>query len=161
VRPAILIVIEKPQLEYTRCVERGNPQRRPGRSDGSACGYQTDELGGENGCPAQLGLRFDTRDDLVERGRLPVLDVHAHLDAARAGQVETERTDAGKPTAAFAHDLGDRESRLEVALDVDIEGDQRRPRADDDSACFRVEARRPVIRAELARGEAALELLGP
>ena len=55
--------------------------------------------------PRAARLRLDPRDDLVQRGRLPVLDVHAHLRRARraAASRPSART-PGKAAARLAHD---------------------------------------------------------
>ena len=50
--------------------------------------------------PREERLLLDARDDVVQRGRLPVLDVHAHLDEPRARQVEPERAHAREAAAA-------------------------------------------------------------
>ena len=109
---------------------------------------------------AQPPPRLDPRDDLVERRRLPVLDVHADLDEAGARQVEPERAHAGKAAAALPHDRGDRARDLDVvAPQVDVEGDQRPARADEHGTGGRIEPRRAEVGRELAGVDPALELL--
>ena len=98
----------------------------------------------------------------MQRGGLPVLDVHAHLDEPGARQVEPERAHAGEAAARLAHDRGDLARDLDVvAAQVDVEGDQRPARADEHAARALVEPRRPEVRRELARVDPPLELLGP
>ena len=84
--------------------------------------------------PREARLLFDARDDVVQRGGLPVLDVHAHLDEACARQVETEGPDSREAAAGLANDRGDGLSRLELAAQVDVERDERPACADEDAA---------------------------
>ena len=71
-------------------------------------------------------------------------------------QVEAERAHAREAAARLAHDRGDRARGLDVAAaQVDVERDQRPPRADEHRAGARVEPRRPEVGRELAARRAA------
>src|SRR5207247_2113292 len=62
--------------------------------------------------------------------------------------------------ALLPHHRCDRAGDLDVVGgEVDVERDQRPARTDDDAARVLVEPRRPIVRAKLARIDAALELL--
>ena len=82
--------------------------------------------------PRARASAVDPPHDLVQRRRLPVLDVHAHLDEAGARQVEAEGAHAREPPARLADGRRDRARDLDVvASQVDVEGDQRPARADE------------------------------
>ena len=51
----------------------------PAAADRGARGHEADELRADHLGAARRRLGGDPRDDLVQRGRLPVLDVHRHL----------------------------------------------------------------------------------
>ena len=100
--------------------------------------------------PRARRLRGDPSDDLVERGRLPVLDVHAHLDNPGARQRQAQCPHAREAAVALPHDRGDRPRDLDVVgPQVDVERDQRPPRADEHRARAGVELRRPEVRRQL------------
>src|SRR5581483_8201523 len=122
---------------------------------------QPDELRADHLRAALPRLTLDAPDELVQRGGLPVLDVHRHLHDAGTRQLEPERAHAGEAAAGLAHACGDLPRRLERAAQVDVERDQRSPGTDDAAARGRLESRRPEIRAELTGVEPALYLGDP
>src|SRR5919108_603886 len=93
--------------------------------------------------------------------RFVVLDVHAHLRAARTRQEQAEGAHTGKAAVPLADDGGDltRDRRI-AAREVDVEGDQRPAGADDHATGPLVEPRRPEVGCELAVIDPALELRG-
>ena len=94
--------------------------------------------------------------DLVQRRCPPVLDVEAHLDVSGTRQPEPERADTGEAAVALAHGTRHLPRGVEVvALEVDVERDQRRPCADEHTARPLVELRRAEVRDELARRRSA------
>ena len=143
-----------------RGVEAVDPERRTRCRRGRTGGHQADELGAQHFETARSSLGLDARDDLVQRRRLPVLDVHAHLDEARERKVEPERTHARKATAPLAHERRDLARCHNVAAQVDVERDQRATRPDQHATGRVVEKRRPVVRLHLARVDTTLQLLG-
>ena len=130
---------------------------RARRRDRGARGHQADELRADHLGAARRRLGGDPRDDLVQRGRLPVLDVHRHLHEPGRGSVEPERPDAREAAAALADDGRDLPRGLERAAQVHVERDQRPPGADEHGAGRRVERARAEVGRELAarRGAAA------
>ena len=101
-------------------------------------------------------------DDLVQRGRLPVLDVHAHLhERPHAAGRARARAHPGTRRRARARPPRSRARPRRRAAQVDVEGDQRPPRADEHGARARVEPRRPEVRRELAVVEPTLQLGRP
>ena len=78
---------------------------------------------------------------------------------SRSRETKPERAHSREAAVALAHGLRYLPCRLEVvAREVDVEGDQRRPCADEDAARPLVERRRPEVRADLAGVDAALQL---
>jgi SAM-dependent methyltransferase len=107
------------------------------------------------------GLRFDARDDVVQRRGLVVLDVHAHLRVAGTREAKTEGADAGEAAVSFPNGRGDFARDLDIVCpEVDVEGDQRATRADDHTPGPRVQAWRAVVGCELAPVDSALQLVG-
>ena len=100
-------------------------------------------------------------DDVVQRRRLPVLDVHRHLHKAGARQIESERPHAGETAAALAHDRCDLARDPSGAAEVDVERDQRRPRPRITPPAVGCSCGRPEVGYELARRETPLELGAP
>src|SRR5215218_4849439 len=147
------------QFQHVRLVEPVDPQDRACGGRGRSRRHQPDELGADDLGTVGGRLGLDPGHDLVQCRRLPVLDVHRDLDDAGARQVEPERTDAEEAAAGLAHHRGDRLRILERAPEVDVEGDQRSARADDDSARPLVEPLRAEVRLELARVDPPLQLL--
>src|SRR5205807_7309158 len=138
------------------------PQDRPRSRDGRPGRHQADELRPGHLGAAGLGLGGDPLDDLVERCGLVVLDVHAHLDDPRARKLEPERPHARIAAVALAYQRRDLAGDLERgAAKVDVERDQRPPRADDRPARARMEPARAEVGGELAGVEPALELPRP
>ena len=125
------------------------------------CRHQTHELGTGDPDAACLRLLFDSRDDLVQRGSLVVLDVHAHLRVSRTWERKTKRADAGEAAVALPDNAGDlaRGPNI-VARQVHVERNERAARTDDDTAGTLVQVPRPVIRFDLARVDASLQLVG-
>src|SRR5262249_7671320 len=129
------VLVEEPQLEDARRVEAGDPELGASRGRRGAGRHQPDELDAVDLRSPLLGLALEPGDDLVERGRLPVLHVHAHLHAAGPWQVEPERPHPGEAAVAFPYEhrklAGGRDGR---PAEVDIEGDQRWTRPNDHPA---------------------------
>ena len=92
-------------------------------------------------------------------GRLPVLDVHAHLDEPGARQLEAERAHAGeaaarsRTTAAIA-----RATSTSSVARLTLNAISGRACADEDCAGARIEPRRARVRRELAGVDPLLEL---
>ena len=59
--------------------------------------HQADELGADHLDAARPASAVDALDDLVQRGRLPVLDVHAHLREPARGRSSPSARTPGKP----------------------------------------------------------------
>lgn len=153
------ILLEQAQLQHTGRREPVDPQQRARRGDSGSRRHQAHELGPDHLPPARPGLRLDALDDVVERGGLPILHVHAHLYNAGARQFEPERPDAGEAAAALSHGRGDLPRDVHRrAAEVHVERDQRPPRTHDHSAGALVEALRPEIRLDLARVQPSLQL---
>ena len=109
---------------------------------------------------ATTGFLADAGNDLVERRGLPVLDVHADLHAPGERQRQPERPNPRESAAGLPDDARDRSCDLDVlGSEVDVEGDQRPPRAHEHAARGRIERTRPEIRSKLALPEAAPELV--
>ena len=70
---------------------------------------EPDDLGA-----ARLRLLLDARDDLVQRGGLPVLDVHADLDDAGARRSRPSARTPGKPPPVSRTTRRDLARRLEA-----------------------------------------------
>jgi SAM-dependent methyltransferase len=155
------LVVQKPQLEDVRAVEAVDPQQRSGRGDRGSRRHQADKLGADHLCPTYFRFPLDTSDDLVERRRLVVLDVHAHLHQPRGRQLQSERPHPREASVALPHRTRNLTRRHNRAAEVDVEGDQRPPRTNEDRAGPLVEASRPVIGLELARREPPTELHRP
>ena len=135
----------------------------PGGCRGRARRHQADELRADDLDAARRGLLLDPRDDLVQRGRLPVLDVHAHLHEPRARQVEARararpgsRRRVSRTSAAISRaDLESSPRRLTLNAISGRRAPTSTPPAD------RIEPRRPEVGRELARVDAPLQLLRP
>jgi ubiquinone/menaquinone biosynthesis C-methylase UbiE len=94
----------------------------------------------------------------VQCRRFPVLDVHAHLDAAGPWQVQPQGADSGKAAVTLADNRRDRPCIVERRpAKIDVERDQRPPRANDDTARARIQLGRAEVRLELSRREPARE----
>ena len=95
----------------------------------------------------------------MQRRPLDVDDVHAHLDAARARELEPDRLHARKPPARLAHrgrdGLGDGEV---VRLELDVVRHERPPGTDENDAGPRIDLERPEVRAQLIRVDPPREL---
>jgi hypothetical protein len=153
---------EQPQLEHVRRIEAVNAQEGSGSGDCRTRRHQPDELGADDIGPTGLRFRRDPLDDLMECGRLVILDVHAHLCAPDTRQLEAECTHARKAAALLAHDSGDRAGDLDVvSRQIHVERDQRTSRTEDHAAGPLVEPCRTEIRPELPRVDASLQLGRP
>ena len=118
---------QEPQLEHVRRIEAGDAEQRACRRDGGAAGSRPTSSEPRDAEPSRRRLPLDRGDDLVQRGRLPVLDVEAHLDVPRPREAEPERADAREAAVALAHRTRHLPRGLEVvAGEVDVERDQRR-----------------------------------
>ena len=96
----------------------------------------------------------------MQRSRLVVLDVHAHLHVSDTREGEPERTDAREPSTLLANEHGDRTGDVDVVrFQIHVEGDQRATSADDHTPRPLVQASRPEVRSELAGVETALQLV--
>src|SRR5919204_5214876 len=86
-------------------------------------------------------LRFDASEYVVERSRLVVLDVHAHLGVTCTLEHQTERAYSRKTAIRFPYSAGDCACGFDVrAREVDVERDQRPAGPDDDAPRALVEA---------------------
>jgi SAM-dependent methyltransferase len=107
------------------------------------------------------GLRFDARDDVVQRRGLVILDIHAHLSVAGTREGKAEGADAGEAAVSLPNGRGDLARDLDIVRpQVDVEGDQRATRADDHTPGPLVQACRPAVGCELAAVDSALQLVG-
>ena len=78
---------------------------------------------------------------------------------AGARQQQPERTHAGEAAVPLTHRARDPPRRLDVRPDeIDVERDQRPPRADDHAAAQRIEPRRAEVRRHVAVVDAPLQL---
>ena len=85
---------------------------------------------------------LDLAPDGSERRLRRVEEIHRHLRARRIGELESERLHRGKAARGFADLFRDPLRDLHVrGVELDVERDERRPRADDDRARLRVEHR--------------------
>src|SRR4029453_14548126 len=151
--------LEQPELEHPRGVEPVDSQRRTrGRRHGAA-GHEADELGADHFCASGRRLALDRGEHVMQRGRFPVLDVHAHLHEACARQLETEGTHAWESAVALADRRGGLPRRLELSAQVDVERDQRSSRSDEYGARTLLDARRPELGRELAGLDASTQPL--
>src|SRR3954453_21759920 len=116
-------VLDDVRRAAERNVGREVAQRGPWR--------ERDELGGGHGRVAPDGL-----DHLRSGHPGVVLDVGGDLHEPLRAQFEADRADAGKAFGASVADGGgDRPGLLERGLpELDVEGDQRRPRGDERGA---------------------------
>ena len=153
-----LRVVEQPELEHARGVEAVDPESRARSSGGRTGRHEPDKLRAKDRSVSRRCLRLDALNDLVQCGRLPVFDIHRHLDDAGPRQVETERSHAGKPAALLPDHRGDLLGGRKGSLQIDVERDQRATRAEDHAACARVKRRRAEARLELVVVEASLQL---
>ena len=96
----------------------------------------------------------------MQRGRLPILDVHRNLDETRTRQVEPERAHARKAAAVLAHEACDLARNADVAAQVDVEGNQRPAGADDHAARRRMQLRGAEVGRQLAVVDPLLETFG-
>ena len=142
-----------------RSIEAFDSEDCAGSRRGRACGHEPDELRAGHADPERARFFIDSTDDLVQRGGLVVLDVHAHLGMAGPRQKQPKRAHAREPTTFLAHYCSNRARDLDVVRgQVDVERDQWPARADDDAARTLVEPRGSVVGTKLARVDAALEL---
>jgi len=129
---------------------------------GRAFRHEAHELGAGHADAPRRGLRGDARDDLLERSRLPVLDVHRHLNEPAADKWEAESAYAVEAAARLAYNSGDRLRNGDVVCgEIDVEGDERLSGTDEDAARAWVEAGRPAVRCDLARVDPPLQLSRP
>ena len=152
--------LKQSKLEQTRRRKAVDPEHRPRSRGRGRGGHQPDELRAGHVHSPRRSFRFDAREDLVQRGGLVILDVHAHLCVTGERKCESERTYAGKAAARLTHDRGDRARDLDVVRrEVDVERDQGTPHADDDAAGARVELGWTEIRRELTCVDPTLQLV--
>src|SRR5512135_336835 len=128
-------LFEEARFDDARAVEavelegvRRHLQRRVERD-------QADELAAQDIDPRRARSRFDLVPDLRERGPVEVEDVHRDLHPRGARELEAERLDPGEPARRLADLLRDALREPEVRrVELDVEGDEERPRADDHPA---------------------------
>ena len=109
--------------------------------------------------PSCACLPVHSGDHLVQRRGLPVLDIETHLDVSAPRQTEPERADAREAAVALADGTRHLPRGVEVvAGEIDVEGDQRRTRPDEDATRPLVELRRTEVGSELAGVDAPLQL---
>src|SRR5205823_7275277 len=94
-----LLHVEKTQLEQARGLEAIDPEHRPGCGSSRSRRHEPDELRAGDRCASCGRLLLDSLDDLLQRRRFPVLDVHAHLNEPCPRQVEAQRANAWKPAS--------------------------------------------------------------
>jgi SAM-dependent methyltransferase len=149
---------QQAQLQHALRTEAVDPQEAAGGSGGCTRRHQSDQLGPPDRDTARSRLLLDARQDVVQRGRLIVLDVHAHLCVPGTWQGQPERTHARKTPALLPHDGGDLACQVRVGrVEVDVEGDQRPPRADDHATRARIQPSGSEVRGELAFVQTALK----
>src|SRR5512133_3210716 len=165
-RPPLLpvsasLLAEQPKLEQSRSVEAVDLEQRSCSRSRCSRGHEPDELGADDLDPPRRRFARYPREDVMERGRLPVLDVHAHLDTACPGQFEAERSHAGEPAVSLADDRGNRARILDrSAAQIDVERDQWAAGSDDDAAGTGMELGRAEVNGELCLGQATSQLRG-
>ena len=163
------IGVEPLEVEAPSCGGAGFDGREPGRLS-SACqasrarrledadgGHQADQLSCSHTRSTVRGLRGDTLDEHMERGRAHVHEVRRHLHAIAERQ--TECLDARQATGRLAHHPGDRLRILERALELEVERDKRRTHTEEHGAGPRVETRGAVRGRELRCGYPPAKLL--
>ena len=148
---------------------RGHAKRRSRRSAASrrpprprARGHQADELRAGHLRPARLGLVGDRarRSRAAPPPPSPRRSCSPGRARRAAGRARARarpgsRRRVSRTTAAISR------ATSSVAAEVDVERDQRPPRADDHAAGRRVEPRGPEVGRELARVDPPLQLLRP
>src|SRR5512132_3319258 len=160
--PGGFLPLEQAELEHPGGAELGEPQRRCGRVEHGSGREQADQLAAGEGDAPYGRLGFDSGDDLVNGCCLPVLDVHAHLHAPRARQLETERPHTWEPASGLADNRGHCARHLDVVRrQLDVEGDERRPGSDQHGANAGVEARRAEIGTQLSGVDSLLQRVRP
>ena len=154
-----MLPIEQSELEQARCIETVDPEHRAGSCSSRGGWHQPDELRAGHLDASRRRLRFDAGDDLVQRRGLVVLDVHADLRVTGARQREAERANTPEAAVLLADHGRDRARDLHVVgSQVDVERDQRPPRADDHAARAWVEPCGAEIRRQLPGVDAPLQL---
>ena len=154
--------VQQAQLEHPAGVEAVDPEKGARRLHGGPGRHEADELAADDLGSARLGLGRHALDDLVQRGRFPVGDVHAHLDDAGAGQVEAERTDARKAAVALPDQARDLAGDLDaLRAQVDVEGDEGPAYAEENRARRWVQPVRAPVGQELTGVDPALQLVRP
>ena len=144
------------ELEHARGVEPVDPEHRPGRRGRGAGGHQPDELRADDLGAARLRLALDPLDDLVQRRRLPVLDVHRHLHEPGPRQVEAEGAHArGSRRPARGRPPRPRARRDSAPRRLTLNAISGRAGADDHAAGGLVQRGRPEVGHELARRRSA------
>ena len=149
---------------------RAGPRSAPGMRSSTSAGQPASAASGAgatSSARARPACRRRHGGQHVGRGDgAVVLDVRRDLDDVAARQVQPERAHAGQPLLpALADRGGDRARVVERRgrRELDVEGDQRRPRGDERRARGRVQLGRAVVGRGAARGEplrAALAQLG-
>src|SRR5579862_7229072 len=109
---------EQSELEQARGFEAVDAERGARSTDGSAGGHEPDELGAHDLRPACVRLRAYAGDDLVQRRRLPVLNVHRDLDESDGRELEPERADAREAAAALSDERRDLAGGGERAAEI-------------------------------------------
>ena len=154
-----LLVGQEPQLQHVRSVETRHPEKGAGRSDRGTRRQEAHELRPRDPEPSRGRLPLHRGHDLVQRRSPPVLDVEAHLDTSRLRQTEPERANAGEASVTLAHGLRHLPRGVQItALEIDVEGDQRRAGSDQHAARPLIEPCRAEVRRELAGVQAPLQL---
>jgi hypothetical protein len=158
---SVRLVVEEPELENVARVETVDPEQVSRCFDGSAGRHEAHQLAAHDLGAAGLSLGGDRGHDRVERGSLPVRDVHAHLHEPGLRQVEPQGAYTGEAAVALADEGGDLTRNLDGrAVEVHVERDERPADPDQHSTRRRMELHRPAIGGELACIDPPLELLG-
>jgi hypothetical protein len=145
-------------FEHPRLVDARQVHAGGAGSGQNALGDESDELAPTHCDAARLRLRPYALDDVVERRALDVDDVHAHLHAAGARQIEPDRLHAWHSTPGFARDGRDLARDADVSRrELDVVRDEWRSRANEDSTPTRIDPTRTRVGSKLSRLYAPLQ----
>ena len=145
-------------FEHPRLVYAGHVHPGGAGSGEDALGNESDELAPTHRDAPRRRLRPYALDDVVERRALDVDDVHAHLHAARARQIEPDRLHAWHSTPGFARDGRDLARDADISRrELDVVRDERLSRADEDSTPTRIDLARTRVGSKLTRLHAPLQ----
>lgn len=145
-------------FEHPRLVDAGHLDPGGAGSGEDALGNEPDQLAPAHCDAPRRRLRPYALDDVVERRALDVDDVHAHLHAARARQIEPDRLHAWHSTPGFARDGRDLARDADISgRELDVVRDEWLSRADEDSTPTRIDPPRTRVGSKLTRLHAPLQ----